>query len=132
MEKIGGFCICGDEQYAEVNSKWLADYYDDYRKTLFDQGVTKWDAKFDCDHFAGFYVALAKIRFFTETFHTVTTAKAPALAEYWYRKEEGEGGGGHAVVVALTEQGTWFIEPQTGERLFLSTDEQNSKYLVKF
>lgn len=119
-----------DDLYAEVSSAWLKSFYDDYRKALFNQGVTKWEPTFDCDNFATFYVALANVRFFSATFQSFTSAQSLALAEFWYYP--GAGGSAHAIVTAVTERGQIFIEPQSGQELQLTADERASCLLLKF
>lgn len=65
--RLGFPLIVKDTIYAEVSSTWLASYYDDFRKTLFREGVVRWEETFDCDDFASFYVSLAAVRFFNAT-----------------------------------------------------------------
>jgi len=60
--------VLGDTAYAEVNSKWLPRFYDCFRAELFGNGISKWDARFTCRHFASYYAALAQARFYRETF----------------------------------------------------------------
>lgn len=120
----------GDGPYAVVKSDALAAYYDDFREQLFKEGVTKWDERFDCNHFASYYVAKAQTQYYLANFHSSTPAQTLALAEVWYRP--GGGVKGHAVVAALTDQGLTFIEPQTGGRFQLTPTERASVFLVKW
>lgn len=117
--------ICGDTAYAEVNSVWLRGYYDQFRAEIFRQGVTKWDDRFDCNHFASYYVALAQTKFYLSNFHSSTKARSLAVGSYWYNSPRGP----HAVVFALTEQGIVFIEPQTGKEVPMGVNEQMSAFL---
>lgn len=128
---VGFPVVLKDATYAEVSSAWLRDYYGEFRKTLFRQGVVKWEETFDCDDFASFYVSLAAVRFFTATWSSEFPAEALALGEFWYRPD-GKRGQGHAIVTALTERGQVFIEPQSGQELTLTDSERLSRYLVKF
>lgn len=130
IEHVGYPVHVADNAYAEVSAEWLREFYQDFRKTLFREGVTKWDATFDCDNFASLYVGLANLRFFVASFHSATTAQSLALAEYWYR--QGGDGPAHAVVHALTNRGPIFIEPQSGSLLPLTPAEQASRLFVKF
>ena len=118
----------GDASYAEVNSVWLKSYYDSFRSSLFREGVVKWDGRFDCNHFASFYVALAQIKFFNENFHGGTRAQTLAVGECWYHSERGP----HAIVMVVADTGVTYIEPQNGQQLNLSTEQIASRYLVKF
>lgn len=126
----GSFCHYSDESYAEVSSAWLKSFYDDYRKVLFDQGVTKWEPTFDCDNFATFFVALANVRFFSVARKSFVTAQSLAMAEFWYRP--GCGPDAHAIVTVLTERGQIFIEPQSGQQVTLTAEERATCLLFKF
>jgi hypothetical protein len=126
----GGFASCGSTHVAQVRASALPGLYSHFRDELFRLGVVKWDERFDCNHFASFFVALANIRFFAASFHQSTPAQSLALAEYWYRP--GGSGAGHAVVFALTESGPLWLEPQTGQTFTLTNAEQASRFLVKF
>ena len=127
---VGSFGYFSDDVYAEVSSSWLKSFYDDYRKVIFDQGVTKWEPTFDCDNFVTFFVALANVRFFSASFHSFTSAQSLALAEFWYRP--GCGTNAHAIVTAMTERGQIFLEPQSGQEVKLTADERASCLLLKF
>ncbi len=118
----------GDAAYAQVSAAWLKSYYASFRSSLFREGVVKWDERFDCNHFASFYIALAQVRFFTENFQTKTAAQTLALGECWYHSERGP----HAIVMAVADTGIVYIEPQTGAQLVLTGEEIASRFLVKF
>lgn len=120
----------GDVSYSEVNSAWLASYYESFRASLFREGIVKWDARFDCNHFADCYAALAQLKFFTESFHARNAAQTLAVGVVWYRRDVD--GGGHAINCALTEKGMVYIEPQTGAEVALSPTEIASRFLVRF
>lgn len=117
--------ICGAAAYAQVNSAWLKWYYDQFRAEIFRQGVTKFDDRFDCNHFASYYVALAQTKFYLANFHSWTKAQSLAVGSYWYVGPKG----GHAIVFALTERGIVFIEPQTGKEVTLTAIDQQNAFL---
>lgn len=119
----------GDTAYAEVRSAALPDLYANFRAVLSDQGLVKWDARFDCNHFASLYIALAHSKYAVAAWHSYSEAQALALAEVWYARDSG---GAHAIVAAMTEQGLVFIEPQTGKPINLSDRERRSFILVKW
>lgn len=119
------FAICGDDSYAEVNSAWLKWYYEQFRAEIFKQGVTKWDDRFDCNHFANYYVALAQTKFYLANFHSWTKARSLAVGSYWYVSKRGP----HAVVFALTERGVIWIEPQSGKEFIPDSVEQATAFL---
>jgi hypothetical protein len=120
----------GDGPYAVIKAEALAGYYENFRAQLFSEGVVKWDERFDCNHFASYYIAKAQTQYYLANFHSSTPAQTLALAEIWYRP--GGGRQGHAIVAALTDQGLLFIEPQTGARLVLSPVERVSVFLAKW
>lgn len=103
-----------DTAYAEVNPECLPDLYANFRDVLSRQGLVKWDKKYDCNHFAALYVALAQARYTVAAWHSETDAQTLALAEVWYRTGPDSG---HAIVEAYTSEGIIFIEPQTGQRI---------------
>jgi hypothetical protein len=122
--------IIGDDQYAEVNSAWLPEWYRMFRSQLFKLGITQWDERFDCNRIADFYSNLAQAYFSLEMFHSSTPAKALALGPFWYVRADGKGS--HAVIQALTERGRVFIDPQTGKELELQPIERQSAYVQMF
>lgn len=125
--QLGG-TLCGDSAYAEVSSASLRPYYDEFRQALFDQGVTKWDSRFDCNHFASYYVARAQAQFYLANFQKRTAPQTLALGVIWYQSPRGP----HAIVAAFTERGLLFIEPQTGGELQLSPTERANAWLKLF
>lgn len=122
--------VIGDLMYAEVNSAWLHQWYDTFRRELFRLGVTRWDERFDCNRFAELYSGMAQAFFFREAFHSRTPATALALGPYWYRRADSKGG--HAIIQALTERGRIFIDPQTGAELQLAPSEEAQPFLQFF
>lgn len=122
--------VAGDELYATVSSDWILDFYLEFRKELFAKGVTKWDERFDCNHFAGYFVELAQTKFYLDNFQSRSAAQTLALGMYWYRQDSAPTS--HAVVVAITEIGVRFFDPQTGKFIVLSPAERASAFLVVF
>lgn len=119
-----------DETYAPVSLSALPGFYDDLKAVLDRQGLTRWDNRYDCTHFASLYVALARARYAAQAWHAPASApQTLALAEVWYRSASR---GNHAIVAALTAGGLVFIEPQTGEILNLTPAEKASAYFVKW
>jgi hypothetical protein len=126
---LGFNALLGDESYAEVDLDWLEQFGDDYASTLHAQGVVKWDSRFDCNHFATFYAALAQMRFYREQFQSRLAAQSLAVGEMWYRPTASTG---HAVIVAITKNGLTFIEPQTRQKVAITPEQFASRYLIKF
>lgn len=100
----------GDTHYAVVRQSAILEIDREFRDVLSRQGLVKWDGRFDCNRFASLWVNLAHTRYAVAAWHSRSPAQALALAEVWYRTDDGA----HAIVAALTEHGLTFIEPQTG------------------
>lgn len=118
----------GGQSYAEVNSTWLRQFYDKYRTQLSGLGIVKWDSRFDCRRFTGMFTELAQAEFYVEAFHSRLPANTLALGQVWYRPSGRETG--HAVVVAFTERGRIFFDPQNGQEMQLSQAELASIYMI--
>jgi hypothetical protein len=115
-----------DENFNLPKSEWIFDkFYPWFHEELTRYGVSEWNKKFDCDDFAAFFRILAQIC------HKKSKGSTDGLAvgEIHYDQENT---GPHAINVVLTEKGPIFIEPQTGEQLILTKNEQNSIYRVRF
>lgn len=125
-----GPAITADTAYAVVRHDSLPDIYASFRKEIFDKGVTKWDERFDCNHFASYYVALAQTRYYLDNWGSGSSAQTLAMGVLFYRK--GGNGGGHAIVEAKTDKGVVDIEPQTGQVFVLTEAERQSVFLRLF
>lgn len=118
----------GDDLYAEVNSEWLKEFYRTYRSELSRMGVVKWSDRYDCRRFAGFFTELAQNRFFNQAFHSGSPANTLALGPVWYLPDDSKTG--HAIVVALTERGAVYLDPQSGREVNLTPGERASIYFA--
>lgn len=118
----------GDDVYAEVNSEWLKVFYRRYRSQLSRMGVVKWSERYDCRRFAGLFTELAQNQFFNEAFHSDTPAGTLALGPVWYRPGGSEIG--HALVVAMTERGAIYLDPQSGREVNLTANERASIFFA--
>lgn len=116
----------GDTHYAVVRSAALPELHAAFADVLAKQGLVKWDARFDCNRFAGLWIGVAQARYAVAAWHSSTPAKALALAEVWYRHP---GGGGHAIVQAITERGPVYLEPQTGAEITLTPAQEAAVFL---
>lgn len=120
----------GDAAYAEVNSAWLAKFHEEFRRELHRLGIVRWNDRFDCNRFAELFIALAQARFYRESFHSDTSARALAMGPYWYVRDDGRGT--HAVVQVLTERGRIFVDPQLGEEVKLTRNETSLAFFQFF
>lgn len=122
--------ILNDATYAEVNSTWLTGFEDRLQAHLFKDGVivnlptgqTGWDGTFDCVYLAEGFIYYASTEYHTDsrtTFWKDLTGRetdAPAglaLVKVYYRPEDAMEN--HVIVVALTERGAVWFDPQVGE-----------------
>lgn len=126
---LGGFR--SDTAYAVVRVDALPLLNDTFRSVLFDVSrLSKWDARYDCNHFAALYIAVAQAKFAAAAWHSNTPAQTLALAEVWYRPDRSTTG--HAIVAAVTDRGLVYIEPQTGHTIVLSNTEDLSRYFTRW
>jgi hypothetical protein len=121
----------GDTAYGEINSAWLKGFYIRWKADLFRKGVVKWEKRFDCNRFAAHFAAEAQIAYYIENFHSWTDGRAAAVGEIWYLVD-GQKDRGHAIVLAYTERGPVYIEPQTGKEVTLTSAERESVYFMRF
>lgn len=131
-EELAAFNFGADNTYAEVNSAALPAYYDWFRSKLFDLGVTRWDARQDCDDFANLYADFLHLRFYLAQWDSpsLPQAQGVAVARVYYRPEGGTQN--HAINALATERGILYVEPQTGQVLNLSLPEFQSRYNIIF
>ena len=122
----------GDSAYVLVQSSALPALYDNFRKALSDQGLVRWDEKFDCNHFAALFIALSQAKYAVAAFQSNTKAQTLALGEVWYHPDKAPAFAGHAVVEARTEKGTVWLEPQTGAVFQLTSTEHLSIYFTRW
>lgn len=127
QQTLGAWEIPSDNTYAEVNSAALPGYYDWFRTKLYDIGVTRWDQKQDCDDFANLYADFLQLRLYLGQWERdpLPQAEGVAVARYWYRPNLGNEL--HAINAVLTEKGLIFIEPQTGQQVTVTFQEQATR-----
>lgn len=115
-----------DASYAKLQLAYLLDeYYPWFRRWLEGMGLGAWDRRWDCDDFALMFVAGMKIA------HRKTagvSSESPAVGVFCYHSP----GGPHAIVVAYTDHGQVFIEPQTGKQLDLTSTQVSSCFAASF
>jgi len=110
----GGQTYWGDESYAVVSSAAIPALYEKYKSALFKDGVAHWDSRFDCNHFASYFVAKTQTDYFISTFQSNTKAQSLAMGTVWFIDGPKSC---HAVVVFITEKGPVFVEPQNGSEI---------------
>ena len=120
-----------DESYSMVRRDSIRYLQDTFESTLFDlTGITKWDSRFDCNHFAEMWKGVASSKFAALSWHSFDAAQSPAIAEIWFTTRLG---GRHAILQIVTDAGTIYWEPQPpGTELNLSPAEIASITLRKW
>ena len=127
--QIGHWSLTSDSTYATVGHDWLPGFYERFRRDLHRKGVVGWEQGFDCNKFAAAFSAAAQMEYYRDMWGKPNAAQALAIGEVWYAQDIG---GNHAVVLAITERGAFFIEPQTGAFITLSLSERRNILLKKF
>jgi hypothetical protein len=127
--QVGGLVYAGDSSYTVVRKDWLVDFYPKYRDRLFKLGVAKADDSFDCNHFSYNFVALAQTDYYVTSFHDRIRGDTLAVGLIWYITRFGQG---HSIVMAVTEQGIVYMEPQTGQFVTLTESEKATITLKLF
>lgn len=120
--------ILPDNSYQQVSYSALKKLGADFTEDIFSKGVVKWEGNFDCDKFSLAFHSFAQIKYHRQSFHASGIGKSIAIGEiYFYTRA----GNWHAINFAITEVGLVFIEPQTGEEVFLTDGEIQSIGFVK-
>lgn len=121
--------MCYDADYDRPTTKWLTNsFYTWFKNTRWEGDLSKWTRKNDCDNFARAFCT------FAQDAHALSTGSAEGLAvgEFCYVANSARVKGPHAIVVAFTELGMIFIEPQTGEQITLTPEEKQTCFHVVF
>ncbi len=117
-----------DATYAKPTLSWLKkQFWTWYQGFRWEMNLNKWTRKNDCDNFARSYAQAA------QDCHSLSQDPGDneglAVGEFWYHKKTG---GAHAVIIAVTDQGRIFIEPQNNEQLVLTESEISTCFYARF
>lgn len=116
-----------DATYAKPTLRWLSStFWDWFWEQRTGLGLRVWSRRNDCDNFARAYCQAAAD---AHALSSGNNDEGLAVGEFWYQRERG---GPHAIVIAYTDAGRVFIEPQNGRRLELSEPELKSCFFVRF
>jgi len=122
--------------YEVVDYDWLIkSYHDIFWNRMFAEGITKWDPRANCAVFTEEYVGGLQRAYYRDHFQSSGTALRMAVGEMWYIPDAARPDLGHAVVVAVTNRGVVYLEPQSRAAprvLSLTTAQLDSRYLRKF
>jgi hypothetical protein len=115
-----------DTSYACPTQAWLTEkFYPWFKAQRWGGNWDKWQRKNDCDNFARAYCV------FAQDAHASTPgndAEALAVGEFCYFSP----GGAHAIICAVTDKGTIYIEPQNGQILNLTPQEIQTCFHASF
>lgn len=122
--------------YEVVDYDWLIkSYHDIFWNRMFAEGITKWDPRANCAVFTEEYVGGLQRAYYRDHFQSSGTALRMAVGEMWYIPDAARPDLGHAVVVAMTNRGIVYLEPQSRAApkvLSLTAAQLDSRYLRKF
>lgn len=123
--------IHGDQFYHKVDIKYLPEFQAEFMRVSENLGIKGWNARYDCNNMATLYVACAKALFASKNINIETSFQETlAIAEVWYIRIYN--GNAHAVVAMYSNAGLIFVDPQDGERVFLTGSEIESIFFVKW
>ena len=106
--------------YEVVDYDWLVkSYHDIFWAKIFDESITKWDNRANCTIFTEEYVGILQKMYFRDHFHSFSKTERLAIGEFWYIPNPTAPLSGHSVVIAYTNKGVVFIEPQSREKIQL-------------
>lgn len=117
----------GDEAYAEVNSRELDRFYQEFSAELHRLGIAEGDNRLNSKRLVELYTGVAQAKFYRQSFQSDTPARALALGPFWYVDDGSKDK--HAVVQVLTERGPIYIDPRTGQQVILTVSEKASVFL---
>lgn len=101
----------GDSSYAAANPEWLAQFYESEFRPFLSKTLVNWDQRFDCNKFAALFASMAQVAYLRDSWHQTNAPQSLAVGEAWVSRKTGN----HALVCFYTEQGEFFLEPQTGK-----------------
>jgi len=117
----------GDDNYEVVNSQYLSNLQKEFQADLNRKGIRAYEGRFDCNKFTSSFVSTAQVAFVVKNWHR-KTANALALGEIWFRVDQQNS---HAVIVAVTERGLVFWDPQKACEVKLTPEQIRGAMLVK-
>jgi len=112
----GVYVAVSDATYALPTKRWLLAMAKEHAAKL-----GRWRKAFDCDDFA------MSLKVETQKMHREADVDGLAVGVCFYRRDKG---GAHAINWAVSRNGLYFIEPQTGREVWLSESELQSVYFV--
>ena len=119
--------ICLDRTYGCPKAEWVTGKLVPYfKRRLLVARIFGWKTSFDCNRYANAFKLAGDV------LHANSPAddfESLAIGVYCFIKLDGER---HAINVIVTKTGPFFIEPQTCQKVILTTAEKQSAWLVLF
>ena len=112
----------------------MTGYHDVFWARLFADKITKWDSRANCAVFTEEYVGGLQKAFYRDRFQSSTPARRLAVGEFWYLPDPNDPTVAHSVVIAVTNKGVVYLEPQSKGRpevLNLTVEQIGSRFLRK-
>jgi hypothetical protein len=120
--------VTGDDSYEVVNSKYMGKLQAEFVADLNRRGMNNhWERRFDCNKLATSFVNSAQVAFVVNNWNR-DTGSALAIGEIWYHVNSKVS---HAAIVAITERGLIFWDPQQAREIKLTDEQVRGAWLVK-
>lgn len=129
------YILFADQSYSEVNPAFSGAKWHDYTGSVMNLlGMApNWSQQFDCNRFALVKLAVIHARFLIDTWHSRKPSEAVAAGECWYIRGMASGSpGGHAIIVTIENGRPAFRDIYSEKQLFLTKQEMDSIFLLKF
>lgn len=117
-----------DADYATPSKKWIqGEFFNLYRKWLWDHNLFTWKEYGDCDNFAFTFYCFANMCH-AKTMQIrerqgLPTVQGISVGIMFFKQKNY---GGHAINFIVTEDEFLYLEPQNGQWLNLSKEERES------
>lgn len=120
-----------DTKYKPVDYFWFRKFNSWFKKLLFENGIMSLGSgseNHDCDNFAMLYKSMVSVAGF-KSGNKIEPATALITVKQVHEFGGVPGTGGlHMLIMVMTDQGWYIIEPQTGESILLEK-YPNQKYI---
>jgi hypothetical protein len=121
------FVYISSPYYQVVSKDWLLNCEDDFQKELYHTGVSDGGIRFNCVSFTEFFMGWSNALLYKDLWNSNSPAWKPAIFEVWYVQDNGLG---HSIILAITDKGPCFFEPQTGKEITLTANELSNIALI--
>ena len=111
----------------------LKTYHDTFWNHLFSEDITKWDVRANCAIFTEEYVGGLQRAYYRDHFHSSTPSWRLAVGEFWYLPNPADPSTAHSIVIAITNKGVVYLEPQSraAPQILTLTDAQIASRILR-